>query len=151
MFYTSENEDIKAAVAERFNRTLKEKCIAILWRKTRRYVDILPDLIYAYNHSRHRSIGMAPANVTPVNEDAIRARLYPIQKKRWNWNLIIVDNVCMITQRRPLQKGYIGNWSEEIFVVSDRMPTVPVTHVQVKRFGQRRYKRIVLQKTNFSR
>jgi len=34
----------------------------------------------------------------------------------------------MTTQRRPFRKGYIGNWSEEIFVVSDRMPTVPVTY-----------------------
>ena len=33
-FYTSENKDIKAAVVERFNRTLKEKCITILQQKT---------------------------------------------------------------------------------------------------------------------
>jgi len=29
-FYTSENEDLKAAVVKRFNRTLKEKCFATL-------------------------------------------------------------------------------------------------------------------------
>jgi len=97
-------------------------------KNTHRYVDVLPDLVYSYNRSYHRSIQMAPADVTPDNEDAIRAELYPIQKKRLNWNLKIGDNVCMTTQRRPFQKGYIGNWSEEIFVVSDRMPTVPVTY-----------------------
>jgi len=31
-------------------------------------------------------------------------------------------------QRLPFQKGYIGNWSEEIFVVATRMPTAPVTY-----------------------
>jgi len=31
-------------------------------------------------------------------------------------------------QRRPFQKGCIGNCSEEIFVVADRMFTVSVTY-----------------------
>ena len=31
-------------------------------------------------------------------------------------------------QRRPFQKGYIGNWWEEIFVVATQMPTAPVTY-----------------------
>ena len=71
-FYASENEDIKAAVAERFNRTLKEKMYRYFTAKnTRRYVDVLQDIIYSYNHSYHRSIGMAPANVTPDNEATI--------------------------------------------------------------------------------
>jgi len=128
-FYTSENEDIKAAVVERFNRTLKEKMYRYFTAKnTRRYVDVLPDLICAYNRSRHRSIGMAPADVSPDNEHAVRARLYPTQKKSSNWNLKIGDSVRMTMQRRPFHKGYIGNWSEEIFKVADRMLTAPVTY-----------------------
>ena len=46
-----------------------------------------------YKHSYHRSIRKAPADVTRDNEDTILARLYPIQKKRSNWNLKIGDNV----------------------------------------------------------
>jgi len=42
--------------------------------------------------------------------------------------LKIGDNVRMTTQRRLFQKGYIGNWSEQIFVVSDRMPDILVTY-----------------------
>jgi len=84
-FYTSENEDINAAIVERFKRTLKEKMFRYFTAKnTRRYVDVLPDFIYAYNRSHHRSIGMAPADVTPDNEDVVRARLYPTQKKLSN-------------------------------------------------------------------
>ena len=60
-FYTSENEDIKAAVVERFNRTMKTKMYRYFTaRNTRRYVDALPDLLYSYNHTYHRSIGMPP-------------------------------------------------------------------------------------------
>jgi len=128
-FYTSENEDIKAALVERFNRTLKEKMYCYFTAKnTRRYVDVLPNFIYTYNRSRHRSIGMAPANVSPDNEDAVRARLYPTQKKSSTWNFKIGDSVRMTMQRHPFHKGYIGNWSEEIFKVADRMLTIPVTY-----------------------
>jgi len=66
-FYTSENEDIKAAVAQRFNRTLKEKMYRCFTAKhTRRYVDVLQDLVNSYNHTYHSSssIGMAPADVS---------------------------------------------------------------------------------------
>ena len=128
-FYTSENEDIKAAVVERFNRTLKEKMYRYFTSKhTRRYTDILQDLVYAYNHTHHRSIGMAPADVTADNEDIVRARLYPVQTKLLDWKFKVGDKVRIVMQRRPFQKGYIGNWSEEIFVVTARMPTAPVTY-----------------------
>ena len=47
-FYTSENEDIKAAVVERFNWTLKTKMFRYFTHEnTRRYVDVLPDLIHS--------------------------------------------------------------------------------------------------------
>jgi len=50
--YTSENEDIKAAVVERFNRTLKTEMYRYFTaRNTRRYIDVLPDLLHSYNHT----------------------------------------------------------------------------------------------------
>ena len=58
-FYTSENEDLKAAVVERFNRTLKEKMFT--HANTRRYVEALDDMLHSYNNTQHRSIGMAPS------------------------------------------------------------------------------------------
>ncbi len=63
--YTSENDDIKAAVVERFNRTLK----GAMWRylthaNTRRYLDVLPQLVTSYNNTYHRSIKMAPVRIS---------------------------------------------------------------------------------------
>jgi len=97
-------------------------------KHTRRYTDILQDLVYAYNHTHHRSIGMAPTDVTPDNEDVVRAPLYPIQNKLLDWKFKVGDKVRIVMQRRTFQKGYIGNWSEEIFIVNARMPTAPVTY-----------------------
>jgi len=31
-------------------------------------------------------------------------------------------------QRQPFRKGYLGDWSEEIFEISTRLPRVPVTY-----------------------
>ena len=46
-FYTSENEDLKAAVVERFNRTLKRMFRYFTHANTRRYVDALDDMLHS--------------------------------------------------------------------------------------------------------
>ena len=61
-FYISENDDIKSAIVQRFIRTLKTRlCRYFTHSKSFRYVDVLQDLVYSYNHTHHRSIGMEPA------------------------------------------------------------------------------------------
>ena len=48
-FYTSENDDIKAARVERFNRTLKTRMYRYFKHsKSYRYVDVLEDLVHSY-------------------------------------------------------------------------------------------------------
>ena len=129
-FYTSENEDIKAAVVERFNRTLKSE----MWRyftykSTRRFIDVLPDLIRSYNNTYHSSIGMKPSEVDATNEELVRKKLYPLKsKKKPKWKYSVGDKVRITMRRQPFKKGYTGNWSEEIFVVTVRYPTQPVTY-----------------------
>ena len=76
-FFTSENDDIKASIVERFNRNLKSK----LWRyfthhDTLTYVDILDSVVDVYNRTRHRSIGMAPDDVTSGNKARVWLQLY---------------------------------------------------------------------------
>ena len=65
----SVNSVKKAALIERLNLTVKRKLFKWMTRnKTKRYLDILPDIIHAYNHSVHRSINMRPVDVTLQNE-----------------------------------------------------------------------------------
>src|SRR5271163_3628474 len=69
----------KAAMVERFNRTLKAK----MWRNfthsnTHRWVDVLPKLVTSYNNSLHRSIVIAPAKVTKANEMELWMRNEPM-------------------------------------------------------------------------
>jgi transposase InsO family protein len=129
-FYTSENEELKASVVERFNRTLKER----MWRyftykNTRRFLDILPDLIHSYRHSYHRSIKMVPADVDKSVEDLVRRHLYPVKlKKKLKYKFSVGDKVRIAMQKVPFTKAYTGQWSEEIFVVKMCNPTLPVTY-----------------------
>ena len=64
----STDSDLKASVVERFNRTIKEK----MWRyftetNTKKWINILPELIKSYNNSYHRSIKRKPNDVNKSN------------------------------------------------------------------------------------
>jgi hypothetical protein len=61
-FFTTYNDETKASIVERFNRTLKTK----MWkyfthRETLMYMDVLPDMVESYNRAVHRSIGRSHA------------------------------------------------------------------------------------------
>ena len=137
-FYTSENEDLKAAVVERFNRTLKDKMFRYFTHNnTRRYLDDLDDLVHSYNNTHHRSIGMAPVHVNKDNEDVVRHRLYTLKPKSFKWKYAVGDRVRIAMQRQPFRKGYLGQWSQEIFEIAARLPTVPVTYELSDLTGER--------------
>ena len=130
VFFTTENDDIKAAVVERFNRTLKER----LWRfftksKNERYLDVLPDIVYAYNRSFHRSIQRAPVEVNFKNQEDVWQSLYggrTFSSKRNK--LKIGDRVRLSKTRRVFKKGYLPSWTFELFTVVAVLRTTPTTY-----------------------
>ena len=109
----------KASIVERFNRTLKTR----MWRyftfkQTRKWMDVLQKLVSAYNKSYHRSIGMAPAEVNKYNEMEVWRRLYPrrvVKKPRFK----IGDLVRISKAKKIFDKGYLPNWTRELFTISD--------------------------------
>ena len=133
-FFVTQNEDIKAAIAERFNRTLKEKMWRYFTRKnTSRYVDVLPSLVKSYNRSYHRSIKRAPADVDESNQEDVWQTLYGSQSAkpspRSRPRLKAGDRVRISKARKTFRKGYLGNWSEELFTVSRILKTRPLTYM----------------------
>jgi len=120
--------DLKAAVCERFNRTLKAR----MWRyfttnNTYRYVDVLQRLIQSYNNSVHRTIGVAPSQVTERNQDLIRKRVEKAREKLYGKTVnkrrkqklkfFVNQPVRVNSQRHVFAKAYAGTWSEEIFFI----------------------------------
>ena len=71
------NTEIKANYAERLIKALKHKLFRyMLKNRTQRYIDILQDAVYSYNHTIHRSLGKPPANITKDNEGESRLQQY---------------------------------------------------------------------------
>ena len=128
-FFVTENDDIKAAVVERFNRTLKER----LWRYftaygTYTYLEVLPELVRSYNGSYHRSIGMAPNQVSLDNQEDVWQRLYGQPDTSSTSLLPAGVRVRISKTRRPFKKGYLPSWSTETFTVDRRLATTPATY-----------------------
>jgi transposase-like protein len=112
------NSELKACVVERWNRTIKER----MWRyfthkNTFRYIEILQSIIDSYNSSWHSSIHTSPASVTLENEDEIRKILYPQLSVAGKYKFSVGNHVRVSKNKLRFEKGYVGNWSEEIFEI----------------------------------
>jgi transposase InsO family protein len=111
----------KAAIVERFNRTLKHK----LWRYfttniKQRWTHVLQDVVHSYNNSVHRTLGRKPADVSSENVSEIREKVFKHRKKsEVKGDIKIGDKVRISKVKSIFAKGYLPNWTEEIFTVDD--------------------------------
>lgn len=129
-FHTS--QDTKCAIVERFNRTLQDKMYRYMTaNNTLKYVDVLQDLVESYNHSKHRTIGMSPINVTPSNEMFLWLKQYKdyVFAKSFSSPFKAGDKVKITAIRKKFERGYLPKWSKEIFQIAYVLGTVPVTYV----------------------
>jgi len=126
--YWSFNDDIKAACVERYNRSLKTRMYRYFTaHHTNRWIDVLQSLVDSYNKSFHRTIGMAPNDVTSELSTQIAERMYP-PKVLPIWKFQIGDLVRITRYKHVFVKGYIQNWTVEMFVIAVRYSTDPVTY-----------------------
>jgi hypothetical protein len=115
-------------VVDRFNRTLKSRLFRYMTRiHTKRWIDVIDDVAISYNRSHHRSIGAAPIDVTSENENEIARRQYP-PKPPFKYRYDVGDRVRIAKYKHVFQKGYIPNWTVEIFTIIGRYPTHPVKY-----------------------
>lgn len=131
-FYVAPSADVKAAIAERFNRTLKQR----MWRyftarNTFKYYDVLDNLVASYNKTYHRAIGMPPSKVTIDNQKEVYRKLY---NKEWprstdmgriRFKFNVGDVVKLSRVKRLFEKGYVSNWTKENFIVCERRGRYP--------------------------
>lgn len=127
--FTTENDDIKAACVERFNRTLKTSIFRWFTKKrSTQWINELGNIVHAYNHSIHSTTLSRPADVSSANEEDVWLRIYsqlPLPSKRSPLNN--EDVVRISKYKHVFSKGYDANWSRETFVIDDVLPTVPIT------------------------
>lgn len=122
---------MKAAICERFNRTLKNR----VWkyfslRSTNEWIDILPKLVAEYNDTIHRTIKMKPDDVNEHNEDQLLLNIYnnsaPTSPKT---KFKVGDFVRISKNKHVFEKGYTPNWTTEIFTIRKVQFTNPITYL----------------------
>lgn len=130
-FQTTRDPATKAAMCERFIRTIK----GIMYKyfthtNSTKYIDVIEGLTFIYNNRIHSSIGIQPANVT--EENVLKVWTY-MQKKRGksvkkNSKLAVGDLVRIANPKATFEKGYTPKWSEEIFSIERVLLRNPVVY-----------------------
>ena len=124
----SVKSQFKAAIVERFHRSIKTRMWRYFTHKgTYKWIDVVDDLVDSYNRSVHGSTGYAPADV----DEQIASELVERQEKtptRPKYKYNVGDHVRISKVKRMFEKGHEANWSEEVFTIYSRHPTIPVTY-----------------------
>lgn len=150
--------ELKASIVERFNRTLKERMWKLFTARGKyEWVSILQDIVNQYNSSVHRTTRMRPKDVRQkhvkdilarINKKRIPAKDTLVRNNRTtfsakdilarnNQNKIyaskpkykVADSVRISKYKRVFTKGYMPNWTNEVFKIHAVKPTDPVTYI----------------------
>uniref|UniRef100_A0ABD2WBK7 Integrase catalytic domain-containing protein n=1 Tax=Trichogramma kaykai TaxID=54128 RepID=A0ABD2WBK7_9HYME len=123
--------NMKAAICERFNRTLKEN----MWKRfslseNYKWIDIISDLVKVYNNTKHRTIKMKPKDVNRSNEKKVMIQYnsYKLTGSKIPAKFKIGDNVRVSKAKNIFEKGYTPNWTTEIFTIVKTSMTHPPTY-----------------------
>lgn len=123
--------NMKAAIVERFNRTLKSKMWkAFSLKGNYKYLDSLPQLLKEYNSTVHRTIGMRPIDASlKKNEEFLLRKIYSPRGKSKKPKYAEGDHVRISKRKTLFAKGYTPNWSAEIFKITNVQNTEPYTYL----------------------
>lgn len=140
-WFSSEDDETKASVVERLNRTLKRKMYMKFYaQNNEKWLDLLPDLLEGYNKTVHSSIKMTPEMADSMDSktvDTVRNNLYgpqsrlnvgikkevknPASSEIYN----VGDHVRIVKHRMPFVKSYLPNFKDEVFVIDDILNQIP--------------------------
>lgn len=124
----------KAAIVERVIRTLKN----LMYKEfsingNHKWLHILQSLTEKYNNTKHRTIGMKPAEVKP--DTILNIFNYPItapKKIKFKYG----DIVRISKHKGVFSKGYEINWSPELFKIIKINVSKPPTYLLEDMDGQ---------------
>jgi len=132
-FFSTVGSNTKAAIAERFIRTLK-LILARLWDSTSnfRYLEKLDSIVKGYNNRVHSSLGVTPTEAMKATGDKledIREHLYPPLPPPSKPKYKEGDTVMIALEQPKLgAKEQKQRWSEEVFTIARVRNTNPVTY-----------------------
>ena len=122
--YSTNNEG-KSVIPERFIRALKNEIYKYITSISNNvYIDELDDIVKEYNDKYHTSIKMKPVDVTDNTYIDFKKEINNKDPK-----FKVGDYVRISKYKNIFTKGYMPNWSEEIFIIKKIKNTVLWTYV----------------------
>ncbi len=129
----------QANYAERAIKTIKSKLRRYMTdRNTRKWIDVLQEVVDSYNNSWHSGIRFVPAQVNAANESKIYWQMYwpkePYDhrkrhqmRRKVSFAYEVNDLVRISHIKRAFQREYDQRWTGEVFIirrrfVRDRLP-----------------------------
>ena len=88
------------------------------------FFNVLDDIVKKYNNTAHSSIKMEPKDVNDIKYVE-----YSEETNKKDPKFKIGDHIRISKYKNIFAKGYIPNWSEEVFVVNKIQNTVPWTYL----------------------
>jgi hypothetical protein len=124
-YYVTQNSQTKAGYAERLNKTLRLSIARYLTKnKTFRWIDILDDVIEAYNASYHRTIKMRPNDVTPGEKEHTawvnQYEATPDWKPEGEYKFNVGQTVRISFVAKVFAREYDARYTGEVFRVTSR-------------------------------
>ena len=117
--------ELKSVVIERFIRTLKNKIFKHMTAVSKNvYFDVLDDVVNKFNNTIHRTIKMKLLDVT--SDSYVE---YNQDSNEKDPKFKAGDRVRISRYKKIFAKGYLQNWSEDVFIICKRKNTVPWKYV----------------------
>ncbi|KAL3117603.1 hypothetical protein niasHT_003262 [Heterodera trifolii] len=144
-FFMYTSPRIHAGMAERANRTIKERLYRYFTeRGTQKWVDVIQQIVHGINHSYNSSIKMRPVDVNFENAEKLRKKLKQNaiggtaeaaaaaaakRKQPPPPRFQVGDRVRIEKYKHVFQKGYTGRFTNEVFTVAEvHTDRLPVTY-----------------------
>jgi transposase InsO family protein len=145
--FSTDSPDVKAALVERFNRTFKNRLYRLLThKKTDTYLPDLQTLVDSYNRTDHSSLGKHRTPESASKQENLQ-EVWQYQyadlladsiakRRKQPVKFRIGDTVRMTKNKVAFQKGYLPNWSEEVFRVARVIYRRPVVYSLIDLEGE---------------
>jgi len=134
--YSTYSGEFKASIVERFIRTLKNKIwYEFIRDNTRKWTDMLDEIVEDYNNTEHSAIGMTPAEARkPENEEKLYARIpkpvYETPKFKLNqW--VRIDR-----KKEKFEKGFTPRYTYDMFKIVEIRMSHPCRYYLVDYYGE---------------
>lgn len=130
--FAAQNSKIKAAVAERGLRTLKNRLYKYFSEKnTTKWIDVLPKFLHAINNSICRITGITPASINEHNWPETWEKVYGntiSEDKFKQTKLKKGDHVRTSIPKQIFDKGYFPSRSDHIYTIEQGNSIQPETY-----------------------